>query len=278
MERNNKVKIFVCCHKPAKIPNNSVYVPLHIGRAVSTCKEQMQNYVGDDSGDNISARNKHYSEATGIYWIWKNVNDCDYVGLIQYRRNFAVEFSDENIDSFFVDGTDVILAENYPRVRTRWHTVLTYMQMEDFIIMQEVIKKMYPEYLSTLNRFLRDYLDHPFNMVVCRKELYNKYAEWLFSICFEMEKYIRYSDYSNSSRLFGYVTELLTPIYFIHNSYRIKTIPVIWNSGGNVCNSTKARLFSNLMHHIIWRFRKDSPISIDQSFYRGLEQDGIKIR
>ena len=272
-----KVKIFVCCHKPGNnFPNNDVYVPLHVGRAISPFKVQMKDYIGDDSGDNISERNKHYSEATGIYWIWKNVHDCDYVGLTHYRRTFSTEFTNNNIEVLFNDGTDVIMTK-IPRHRSRWHTVLTYMQMEDFLIMKMIIKKMYPDYLKTLNRLLRDYYDHPFNMVVCKKELYDKYAEWVFSICFEMEKHVRYSGYSNSSRILAYVIELLTPLYFIHNNYKIKEIPIWGKEGVSVNKSIKLRVFVFFMHHTIWRFRKDIPLSIDSSFIRGLQQDGIEI-
>lgn len=65
-------------------------------------------------------------------------------------------------------------------------------------------------------------------MVICRKNLYDRYAEWVFAICNEMEKYVRYSSYSNSSRLFGYVIELLTPVFFIHNNCKIKTMNIVF--------------------------------------------------
>ena len=43
-------------------------------------------YLADDTGDNISAKNCYYSELTGLYWVWKNVKDPDYVGVCHYRR------------------------------------------------------------------------------------------------------------------------------------------------------------------------------------------------
>ena len=77
-----KIRIFVCCHKPYDGYSDEVYTPLHVGRAISTCTDEMKNMIGDDTGDNISEKNPYYSEATGIYWIWKNVHDVEYVGLI----------------------------------------------------------------------------------------------------------------------------------------------------------------------------------------------------
>lgn len=52
----NKVKILVACHKPAEVYRDNVYTPIHVGRAVSKCTDKMQDMIGDDTGDNISAR------------------------------------------------------------------------------------------------------------------------------------------------------------------------------------------------------------------------------
>ena len=273
----SKIKVFVCTHKPVdNIRHDDVYLPILLGAIHSKSKIDMTDYIGDDSGDSISDRDIHYCEATAIYWIWKNVKDCEYVGLTQYRRDFAIDFTNANIDSLFEDGTDVILSKSYFRPRSRWHTVLTYMQMEDFLILRLVMQKKCPEYLDTLNMFLRDYKDHPFNMVVCRKRLYDSYAQWMFDICFEMEKYVRYSSYTNSSRLFGYITELLTPIYFLHNNCSIKEVPVLV-SGVKIQMPFSHRIAMSVLHNTIWRIRKKVPFSVDQSFYRGLMYDKIFI-
>ena len=37
-------------------------------------------YLGDNTGDHISTLNPYYSELTGLYWIWKNVHNLDYIG------------------------------------------------------------------------------------------------------------------------------------------------------------------------------------------------------
>jgi len=47
-------------------------------------------FIGDDSGQNISARNPYYSELTGIYWAWKNTRQ-DVVGSCHYRRFFTAK-------------------------------------------------------------------------------------------------------------------------------------------------------------------------------------------
>ncbi len=53
---NNKVKILVASHKPDKIYQDNIYTPIHVGRAISKFKEEMNWMIGDDTGDNISIK------------------------------------------------------------------------------------------------------------------------------------------------------------------------------------------------------------------------------
>ena len=78
------IKILVAAHKKYWMPDDDVYIPVHVGREG---KEDL-GYIGDNTGDNISAKNANYCELTGLYWAWKNLK-CDYIGLCHYRRYFA---------------------------------------------------------------------------------------------------------------------------------------------------------------------------------------------
>lgn len=269
----NKVKIFICCHKPDTVKHDDVYTPLHVGRALSKYKEEMKDMIGDDTGENISEKNPFYSEATGIYWIWKNVHDTEYVGLCHYRRFFDCNFTNENIDGFFKDGTEVILARKTLHEHTRHYTLLKYIQQEDFCILQLVLKKLYPDYLTTLNRLSSDFYSSCYNMVVCRKELYDEYAKWLFSICFEMEKYVKYSGYNNAKRVFAYITELLTPVYFEYNKKKIKEIDIVFN-GKKVSYSLPVRLKYWILRLVDYKLTPKTVV-IGSSTFRGLDLDGM---
>ena len=79
-----EIKILVAAHKLYWMPNDSVYMPIHVGRE----GKADLGYVGDNTGDNISAKNPNYCELTALYWAWKNL-EADYVGLVHYRRYFT---------------------------------------------------------------------------------------------------------------------------------------------------------------------------------------------
>ena len=81
MSKKN-IKVLVAAHKKYWMPSDEMYLPLHVGHAIA---KQEIGFQGDDSGENISAKNANYCELTGIYWAWKNL-DADYIGLVHYRR------------------------------------------------------------------------------------------------------------------------------------------------------------------------------------------------
>ena len=107
---SNQVKIFVVAHKPFGMPDGEALVPIHVGRAVSRLKDEMTGMIGDDTGENISEKNPSYCEMTAHYWIWKNIKDCDYVGVCHYRRYFGIDITETNV-SEVMNNADVLLVE-----------------------------------------------------------------------------------------------------------------------------------------------------------------------
>lgn len=275
----SKVKIFVCCHKPYDGYRDEVYTPIHLGRAVSTCTDQMQNMIGDDTGDNISDRNVYYSEATGIYWVWKNVHDCDYVGIHHYRRFLANHYTNDNIDSFFADGTDVLMARPYFCQGTnRFYIALGCMAMEDLIILRSVIKRKYPEYIPTFDAVMNNHTSSFFNLFICRKPLFDEYAQWLFDILFQVEIIYRPSPYPNAKRALAYMSELLTPLYFLHNQKRIK-YQLITTDGKVDRWPVKSRMKTYIFNRFILPFIKDRHYEINHpSATMGLLKEGFDIQ
>ncbi len=88
----SKISIFVCMpgNKECARVDSQIYVPVYGGNALQRGKDS--GIAGDDTGDNISAKNPGYCEETVLYWAWKN-RRADYYGFCHYRRYF--DFAEE---------------------------------------------------------------------------------------------------------------------------------------------------------------------------------------
>lgn len=96
------VKIIVATHKKYEMPQDAMYLPLHVGAEGKT--DQNGNpldlgYQKDNTGENISNKNAAYCELTGLYWAWKNL-DTDYTGLAHYRRHFGKKIQRHHLKVF----------------------------------------------------------------------------------------------------------------------------------------------------------------------------------
>jgi hypothetical protein len=85
---DSKLKIYVFYYKKGSILElDQIYQPIMAGNSFL---EGRTDFPGDDTGDNISSKNKYYSELTGIYWVWKNTRQ-DITGACHYRRYFTAQ-------------------------------------------------------------------------------------------------------------------------------------------------------------------------------------------
>ena len=87
----------------------------------------------------------------------------------------------------------------------------------------EVIKELYPEYYDTFIQLVNGNETYFGNMIVTSKELFDKYAEWLFTIFFEVQKRIDMETDKDSyhRRVFGFISEFLLLVWV-----RVKNINV----------------------------------------------------
>lgn len=213
----SKIKILVCSHKPDKVYSNNVYMPIQVGKAIS---KYDLGIIGDNTGDNISHLNPYYCELTAQYWAWKNL-DCEYIGLAHYRRYFDFIYTDDNIEQA-LKKHDIILARPIVRPFPLSYKIKE-MVSEHVITFLTVLVNLYPEYKRTaIDYIYNNNKDICFNMFVCKKALFNDYAQWEFSILQECQKYIKLTGYKNSDRLYGCFGEYMLPIYALHNNLRIK--------------------------------------------------------
>lgn len=231
------IKILVATHKQYWMPDDNVYLPIHVGRE----GKADLGYVGDNTGDNISAKNANYCELTGLYWAWKNLK-CDYVGLCHYRRYFAsknlhtsnAEKKKEAIlyrkdYEKLLQEYDVILPEkrNYyiETVRSQYEHAHNNRDLDEA---EKIIAEFYPEYSETFTKVIGRTKLHILNMFVIKKVLFDEYCSWLFTILFELEKRIDISSYNQyEARVFGFISERLFNVWLEKQQLRVKEVPVI---------------------------------------------------
>ncbi|EHR1327904.1 DUF4422 domain-containing protein [Clostridium perfringens] len=229
------VKVLVATHKKYEMPKDDVYIPIHVGKE----GKQDIGYIGDNTGENISYKNSYFCELTGLYWGIKNL-ECDYIGLVHYRRHFA----DDNIafkmakDKF----NHILTKEKMENILAKYDAILPkkrkyyietlyshYSHTHYSIHLDEtrdIIKKYYPDYLDVYDKVMNSRSAHMFNMFIMKRELADEYCEWLFFILNELEKRIDATQYDAfQARLFGRVSERLLNVWIEKNNIKYKEVP-----------------------------------------------------
>ncbi len=247
-----KAKIIIATHKPYKMPNDELYIPLHVG---SEGKEDI-GFVGDKSGENISSKNPYFCELTGLYWAWKNL-DADYIGLAHYRRHFSLKPKKDRFSCVLtkkelealVEKADVILPkkQNYYIENLYDHYAHTHKE-EHLILLKEVLSEKSPEYLEEFSRLKTRTSAHMFNMMIMKKQILNDYLSWMFDILFEVEKRCDFSKMSAfEARLMGRLSELMLDIWINKNGIEYTEIPCIYmekiNLFAKITGFLKAKFF-----------------------------------
>ncbi len=211
----------------------------------------LDNMIGDDTGENISEENRKYCELTALYWAWKNydkLGNPDYIGFMQYRRHFIFDdgfdgtgrekpwgcFRFSGIDDSYVDMLslrgDKIVAylEKHPAdvlttkevsfgqtVAEHYAQTLSFLNPDDLRICARKAALLFPEYKSTIRKYLRSKKHYWYHSFIMKKEIFFEYCEWLFKILFATEKEIDYQDYTIAAyRTPAYLGERLWGIFF----------------------------------------------------------------
>lgn len=234
------LKLLICYHKKDVLLKDDILTPIHVGRALARkklgednpdFKWLFENMIGDDTGENISAKNSSYNELTAVYWAWKNydkLGDPDYIGLMHYRRHFIfrpsidvvedvdgiddnyfkrINYNKETIEHLFDDCDYVAhighVDEVYKHYKENHH-------IEDLDLAISILKDKYPEYATTADAYLKMSYVNLCNMFIMPRNMFFEYCSWLFDILQEFENKVDLSD----KRLF--ISERLTGIFIEH--------------------------------------------------------------
>ena len=67
-----------------------------------------------------------------------------------------------------------------------------------------------------------------YNMMFCRRALFDDYCAWLFDVLSELERRLDVSSYSDyDRRVFGFVAERLLDVYIIARNVNFAEMPVL---------------------------------------------------
>ena len=230
-----KTTILVACHKPYDTPKQACYVPIQVGAALSG--QALDGMIRDDTGDNISGKNRSFCELTALYWAWKNL-DSEAMGLVHYRRYFARRIP--TLDK----RKRIARPEDYQRLLARYPVILpplrhywietNYSQYihahhrEDLDTTRQILSEIHPDYLPAYDAVMKRTSGHRFNMFLMKKEILDAYCGWLFDVLFELERRLDISGYDPvSRRVFGYVGERLLDVWVETNHIAYTELPVV---------------------------------------------------
>lgn len=222
-----KSKIYIITHK--KIPisyDDNLYYPIQVGKKFTNLE---LNYQTDDVNENISEKNKNYCELTGIYWILKNRNLEDYIGICHYRRYFVKKLSNKLIDEKYINKNmkkyDIILPKRFFFKYSMWDNYFKNGNGKeaDLIKLKKIIEEDYPELLSTFNKVLDRKSGSYCNMFIMKRKDFEEYHNWLFEILGKLEKITDLSNYTKEeARIYGYLSELLINVWVEYKSLKVK--------------------------------------------------------
>lgn len=236
MNTKREALILIGMHKPYPLPDDSGYLPIHLGSSVS--KFSIERAVRDDTGNNISFLNPYFCELTGLYWAWKNTS-AEIYGSVQYRRYFygkKLELAGKSIASAqelltHMAKYDIIV----PKLRryvieTVWSQYANAHLEEDVRVAREIVSDLHPDSVASFDMVFQGRSLSLFNMFVMRREAFNHYLSWLFPILFHACARIDYLSYDQyQRRVFGFLAERLFNVW-IHqwlNKYRVMHLPVV---------------------------------------------------
>lgn len=231
---NHKIEIYIAAHNKSEIPSIEGYKIIEVG---SFFHPDPIYAIRDNSGNNISEKNKTFCELTAYYWMWKN-SRADYIGLVHYRRFFSRKRVDDSERYYLqvmeatkiLENYDVILPE--PIIWWRYTIATGYDHgagfFKDLMVVRNIISQKYPAYLKEWDQVTGGHKASYCNVMVTSKKYFDSYCEWLFDILFEAESQIDISNYTSvEKRIFGFLSEILLNVWVQHNQLRVYYMPLV---------------------------------------------------
>lgn len=250
------MKIFNITHKPIPYLNNELYTAFQVNSNANPMI--FDSILQDNSLDNIASKNDNYCELTACYWLWKNLEDIDSIGLCHYRRYFnffpnkyslkpatqkrisSIKLKKHKIATTPIESqkkiietvlkkVDFILPKPLQLKKSITDDYIFHHRESDLIEVKKIILAKYPDYKNSIVSFLDNNNQfYQCNMMITSKQNWDNYHAWLFDVLFELEKNIVIPEDVFQRRLFGFLSERLFNLYIRHNQFKIKEYPLLF--------------------------------------------------
>lgn len=241
---NNTFTMYIAAHKSFDVPIIGGYVPIEVGAAL---RSDHLGYQRDDEGENISQKNPSYCELTAHYWMWKHAA-CKSIGLCHYRRYFSSKpytpdskyYLTANRVARKLKKYDIILPEPvyWENDDVAGQYIKTSGKKSDIEMAEEVLRRVSPRSIGSYQRIMNGHTASYFNMLICNKELFDDYSDWLFTELFELEKHLDlYGRSRYESRVFGFLAERLINVWADYKQLKVGYASVI-NTDINISELT----------------------------------------
>lgn len=226
----SEIKIFMCCHKQYEILPE-MCIPIQCGSSINP---PIEGVLQDNSGENISEKNREYCELTAHYFAWKNIS-AEYYGFCHYRRFFGREDctglpylaikepkkalfpSKEQWQSLTSEYEVIVPRSEDMGIPVKNHYCgAKYHYPEDLALFAELLGEKASELVPAAEKYFSGNRQYFCNMFVMSRKYFFEYCEKLFSILEEFDRRKQPHGDFQSDRADGYLGELFTGIFTEH--------------------------------------------------------------
>lgn len=166
----------------------------------------------DNTGDNISKKNKQYCEMTATYWAWKNTKH-EWTGIEHYRRHLLVT------PAILADDVDAILPLPYICYPDEMAQFRRFVGPDVVEALRCALKTLHPDEYAKYDAILNGPYQYTYNLLCARRKVFEEYCAWFFRITEYMETMADEVSAIAETRALSYVAEVLTNLYFMsHNT------------------------------------------------------------
>lgn len=194
--------------------------PIQVGAALT---DNVIADIRDNSGSNISAKNRNYCELTATYHAWKHCK-AKYKGLCHYRRIFDI--SQEQLNVVLTENPDVDVILPYPTVFypdiKKQHAYC--INDTDWNAMLQALQEVAPDYYAAFEDVFSERYFYNYNMLIAKEEVFDDYSHFMFSVLERVEELTTPKGWERADRFAGYIGENLTTLYFRKNRDKLKIV------------------------------------------------------